>query len=364
MVSNQKIKVLYVKKSNRFPSSRILVMPFLIGLCLCAALPAFARSTHSPALSRMPKDAFHPAIIYEYSGEEGDKGFIDLVRAGAQQAKTHIGIDYSEFRISREEERIALLEHVVRSGYRYIIAVGVQNTMPVLTLASHHPEVRFTVIDSVIPPLYDNIQSISFKDHEGAFLVGILAASLSPTEKIGFIGGMDVPLIQNFAMGYFQGAQYHNPNIVISRDMVGNTPEAWNNPERAKILARKQYHDGVGVIFAAAGGSSIGVLQAAHELGTLAIGVDTNQNHLFPGTVVTSMVKRVDKAIYESLITAHGGRWRAGTHYLGLKEGALDYAVDVHNKDKVTLDMIDDVEEARDKIIRGLIHVEVYSKGY
>ncbi|TAE33646.1 MAG: BMP family ABC transporter substrate-binding protein [Alphaproteobacteria bacterium] len=344
-------------------------MYLLWAVCFCVTWGVSGNAYAQDARDATPdlpatKDTFKSAILYEYSGEDGDQGFIDLVREGARQAKKNIGIDYTEFRITEEKERLVVLEEAIRSGYRYIIAVGVQNTIPVLTLASSHPEVKFTVIDSVIPPLYENIQSISFKDHEGAYLVGILAANLSPTETVGFIGGMDVPLIQNFALGYFQGAQHHNPNIAIRRDVVGVTAEAWNNPERAKILARKQYHDGVGVIFAAAGGSSIGVLEAAKEMGTFAIGVDTNQNHLYPGTVITSMVKRVDKAIYEALIAAHSGRWKAGTHYLGLKEGALDYAIDIHNKDKITLAMINEVEKARDQIIRGIIHVEVFSKGY
>ncbi len=304
---------------------------------------------------------FKPAIVYEFTGKRGDKGFIDLVRKGAQQAKNEVGIDYAEFRIEPGLDRVKAFENIINQGATHVISVGFQNMIPVLTIADRYPEVKFTVIDGIIPPIYSNVQSISFKDHEGAFLVGVIASSISPTKKIGFIGGMNVPLINNFAMGFYQGAKYHDSAIEMERDTIGKEPGAWNNPERARALAKKQYNNGVGVIFAAAGGSSIGVLEAAEEMGRYAIGVDTNQNSLFPGTVATSMVKRVDKAVYEAITTTYSGKWQPGIKYLGLREGALDYSVDVYNKDIVTLDVIDRVEEARDKIMRGVLQVEVYT---
>jgi basic membrane protein A and related proteins len=307
------------------------------------------------------ESVFKPAIIYEFSGKKGDKGFIDLVRKGAQQAKQEIGIDYEEFQIEAGHDRMKMFHEILRQGFTHVIAVGFQNMVPVLTIADKYPEIKFTVIDGIIPPIYNNVQSISFKDHEGAFLVGVIAASVSQGNKLGFIGGMDVPLINNFALGFYQGAKYVNADVELVRDIVGNDPSAWNNPERAKTLAKKQYNDGVSVIFAAAGGSSIGVLEAAEEMGHYAIGVDTNQNSLFPGAVITSMVKRVDKAVYETLTSTYSGKWKPGIKYLGLREGALDYAVDVNNKDVITLDIIDKVEAAKDKIVRGALQVEVYT---
>jgi basic membrane protein A and related proteins len=304
---------------------------------------------------------FRPAIIYEFTGNAGDQGFIDLVRQGAERAKEELNIHYTEHRIIAGEDLITEFRKVIKEGATHIIAVGFQNIVPVLTIASEYSEIKFTVIDGIIPPIYSNVQSLSFKDHEGAFLVGIIAAELATNNKIGFIGGMDVPIINNFAIGYYQGAKYDNPNIQMQKDVVGTDPSAWNDPARAKALARKQFNEGVNVIFAAAGGSSIGVLEAAEEMGQYAIGVDSNQNSLFPKTVVTSMVKRVDKAVYETLAAAYDGKWKAGIKYLGLKEGALDYAVDVSNKDVLSLKIIEKVEEARDKILRGDLMVEVYS---
>jgi basic membrane protein A and related proteins len=324
-------------------------------LMACVALCVMAASAVASDTT------FKPAIIYEFSGKKGDKGFIDLMHKGVTQAKQEVGIESAEFQIEPGHDRMKVFQDILRQGFTHVIAVGFQNMVPVLTVADKYPEVKFTVIDGIIPPIYNNVQSISFKDHEGAFLVGVIAASISKGNKLGFIGGMDVPLINNFALGFYQGAKYVNKDVELVRDIVGSTPEAWNNPERAKSLARKQYNDGVSVIFAAAGGSSIGVLEAADEMGHYAIGVDTNQNSLFPGAVVTSMVKRVDKAVYETLISTYSGRWKPGIKYLGLREGALDYSVDLYNKDLVTLDIINKVEEAKDKIVRGTLQVEVYT---
>jgi basic membrane protein A len=304
-------------------------------------------------------DDFRPVIIYE-GNDNDDKSFIDMMKKGAQRAHTEVGIEYQEAPLPDGNDRLSFIRGVAESGASHIIAVGFQNVVPVLALAEQFPEVKFTVIDGIVPPLFSNVQSIVFKDQEGAFLVGIVAGELSPTNKIGFIGGMDVPLINNFALGFLQGATYANPDIELLRDTVGDTPAAWSNPERAKTLAKRQFNNGAGVIFAAAGGSSFGVLEAAEEMGRYAIGVDTNQNGLFPGTVLTSMVKRVDKAVYETLTNGFSGRWEPGIKYLGIRENALDYAVDIHNKNLVNKKVIDKVEDAKDRIIRGLIVVETY----
>lgn len=325
----------------------------LLGVLLLAGiLPWLPRAAHAA-------DDFRPVIIYEAEGD-GDKAFIDMMKKGAQRARTEVGIDYQEARMEDGAERTEFIRSIADSGATHIVAVGFQNVVPVLALAEKYPEVKFTVIDGIVPPLFPNVQSIVFRDQEGAFLVGMIAGFLSPTNKIGFIGGMDVPLINNFALGFFQGARYANPDIEMLRDTVGDTPAAWSNPERAKTLAKKQFNNGAGVIFAAAGGSSVGVLEAAEEMGRFAIGVDTNQNGLFPGTVLTSMVKRVDKAVYDTLTNGFSGRWEPGIKYLGIRENALDYAVDVNNKNLVTKDVIDKVEDAKDRIIRGLIEVETY----
>lgn len=330
-----------------WPAYRLLLVLLLASAVLVTPVRAIAA------------DDFRPVIIYEAEGD-GDMAFIDMMKKGAMRARSEVGIEYQEARMEDGAERTGFISSVAESGATHVVAVGFQNVVPVLALAEKYPEVKFTVIDGIVPPLFPNVQSIVFRDQEGAFLVGMIAGFLSPTNKIGFIGGMDVPLINNFALGFYQGARYANPDIEMLRDTVGDTPAAWSNPERAKTLAKKEFNNGAGVIFAAAGGSSVGVLEAAEEMGRFAIGVDTNQNGLFPGTVLTSMVKRVDKAVYDTLTNGFSGRWEPGIKYLGIRENALDYAVDVNNKSLVTKDVIDKVEDAKDRIIRGLIEVETY----
>jgi basic membrane protein A len=322
---------------------------------LLIAIVCFATAT--PVIAA---EEFKPAIIYE-SSATGDHAFIDMLKLGALKAKQEYDIDYTEFRMPEGADRVTFLKEVAESGTNFIIAAGFQNVVPVLSLVEQYPDIKFTVIDGTVPPLFNNVQSINFYDHEGSFLVGMVAGYLSPTNKLGFIGGMDVPLINNFALGFAQGATYANPDVEIIRDTIGDTPAAWSDPERAKALAKKQFNAGAGVIFAAAGGSSIGVLEAAEEMGMYAIGVDTNQNGLFPGTVLTSMVKRVDKTVYETLVNGKLGRWEPGIKYLGIDDNALDYAVDVHNANLVTKDVINKVEEAKDLISRGQIKIEAYT---
>lgn len=338
----------------------IRLIALLLFLFVFPAGTALAQDVTEPPT--LADEEFRPAIIYESGSSKGDYAFIDMMKRGALKAKAEVGINYEEFNLPEGRDRIEFLKEVANSGVTDIIAVGFQNVVPVLSVADQFPEVHFTVIDGIVPPLFKNVQSINFKDHEGAFLIGIIAGQLSPTNKIGFIGGMDVPLIKNFEYGFRQGAEYARPTIeVVPSDVVGTTPAAWSDPERAKALAKKQYNSGVGVIFAAAGGSSVGVLEAASEMNRLAIGVDTNQNGLYPGNVLTSMVKRVDKVVYDVLTNSFSGKWEPGIKYLGIKEGALDYAVDIHNKDLITKAAIDKVEDAKDRIVRGLITVEVFS---
>jgi basic membrane protein A len=172
---------------------------------------------------------------------------------------------------------------------------------------------------------------------------------------------MDIPLIRNFASGFIQGAKYVSADAEVEVDMLGSTTEAWSDPEKAYAVAMGQYNNGAEVIFAAAGGSGIGVLKAANNTNKLAIGVDTNQNGIYPGHVLTSLVKRVDIAVYDSLRTSHDGEWSPGVKYLGIKEGALDYAIDQYNRDLISGSLIEEVSLAKERIINGIIVVEPYA---
>ncbi len=324
-----------------------------------ATLALFFGATQSEAAPNANR--FKPAIVYLYSGSDSDRAFIDAARAGLEKAEKEFGVKVTEHRMLGSENITATIKNVADSGASPIIAVGYQNVMPVLNLAERYPNTKFTVIDGLVPPLFSNVQSVIFKDHEGAFLVGMIAGKVSKSGHIGFIGGMDVPLIRNFNKGYIQGARYANPDVRIEVDMVGNGPDAWSNPDAAHKLATKQFKAGADVCFAAAGGSGLGVLKAASESDKYAIGVDTNQNGLFPGHVLTSLVKRVDIAVYDALKTSHARNWSPGIKYLGIKEGALDYAVDQNNKNLISEQLIEDVATAKERIINGTIDVEMYS---
>ena len=199
------------------------------------------------------------------------------------------------------------------------------------------------------------MQSVVFKEHEGSYLVGAMAAMASKTGKVGFVGGMDIPLIRKFQCGYEQGAKAANAKVEVFANMTGTTGAAWNDPAKGGELAKAQFSKGADVVFAAAGGTGMGVYQAAKDSGKLAIGVDSNQNHIQPGTMLTSMLKRVDVAV---LNVAKGHK--PGVTVLGLKEGGIDFAMDANNEKLVSADMKKKVDAAKADIISGKIKVADY----
>jgi basic membrane protein A len=225
-------------------------------------------------------------------------------------------------------------------------------------IGAEFPKTRFTVIDAVVK--LPNVQSVLFKEQEGSFLVGMLAAMASKSGKVGFVGGMDIPLIRRFECGYEQGAKYANPQVEVLQNMTGTTPSAWNDPGRGGELTKSQFDRGVDVVYAAAGNTGLGVYQAAVDAHKLAIGVDSNQNYLHPGTMLTSMVKRVDLAAYDSLKAAKDGKWQGSMTVLGLKEGGVDWAYDQYNEKLITPEMKAKVDAAKADIISGKIEVHDY----
>lgn len=292
-----------------------------------------------------------------------DKSFIHAVQKGVERAAKENG----NMKVRTElqdptQDEYAFVNSVAGSGVDIIVAVSFVNVSTLLSVSEKHPNVKFMIIDGVAPPFYPNVKSIIFREHEGSFLVGMLAALKSKSGKIGFVGGRDVPLIRNFAWGYRQGAEYVNPSIQISEVMVGNGPEAWDSPDKAESLANAQYKLGADVIFAAAGASGLGVLKAASEKpGRYAIGVDSNQNGLYPGHVLTSMIKHVDTAVYNALLDVAKGNWNPGIENLGLKEYAVNYVVDENNRPLLDEAMLNVVESARQQIISGSLQVKMYS---
>ncbi|HSW09258.1 BMP family lipoprotein [Aquabacterium sp.] len=293
-----------------------------------------------------------PAVIYDMGGKF-DKSFNEAAYNGAERWKKESGKQYLDFEISNEAQREQAMRRMAEKGANPIIGVGFSQGSSLEKVSKDFPKLQFAIIDSVVKQ--PNVESIVFKEQEGSFLVGMMAAIASKTGKVGFIGGMDIPLIRRFQCGYEQGAKYANPKAEVTANMTGTTASAWNDPTRGAELAKAQFAKGVDVVFAAAGGTGIGVYQAAKDGGKYAIGVDSNQNHLQPGTMLTSMVKRVDVAVYTA-----AKKTTPGVTVLGLKEGGVDYAIDKHNEKLVSADMKTKVDAAKADIIAGKIKVADY----
>jgi len=293
-----------------------------------------------------------PAVIYDMGGKF-DKSFNQAGYEGAERWKKETGKAYIEFEVSNPAQREQAQRRMAQRGADPIVGIGFSQGSSMEKVAKDFPKLKFAVIDAVVN--LPNVQSILFKEQEGSFLVGMMAAMASKTGKVGFVGGMDIPLIRRFQCGFEQGAKFANPKVETLANMTGTTPTAWNDPARGAELAKAQFAAGVDVVFAAAGGTGIGVYQAAKDNKKLAIGVDSNQNHVQPGTMLTSMVKRVDVAVY----TAFKGV-TPGITSLGLKEGGVDVAIDEHNAKLVTPEMKKRVDAARADIISGKIKVIDY----
>jgi basic membrane protein A len=294
-----------------------------------------------------------PAVIYDMGGKF-DKSFNQAGYNGAEKWKQETGKGYLEFEIANPAQREQAQRRLAERGANPIVGIGFSQGSAAEKVAKDFPKTQFVVIDAEVK--LPNVQSIVFKEHEGSFLAGVMAAMASKTGKVGFVGGMDIPLIRKFACGYEQGAKYANPKIEVTTNMTGTTPQAWNDPARGAELAKSQFAGGVDVVFAAAGGTGIGVYQAAKDAGKLAIGVDSNQNHLQPGTMLTSMVKHVDVAVYKAFKGGSSGL-TSGLSSLGLKEGGVDVAIDENNARLVTPAMKQKVDTARADIIGGKIKV-------
>jgi basic membrane protein A len=298
-----------------------------------------------------------PAVVYDLGGKF-DKSFNEGVANGAMKFKQDTGIDFRDFEIQNDAQREQALRRFAHDGYSPIVAVGFTQASALEKVAAEFPDVKFAIIDAVVDK--PNVRSIVFKEQEGSFLVGLMAALASKTGKIGFVGGMDIPLIRKFACGYVEGAKYAKPGIEVMQNMTGTTGAAWNDPVKGGELAKSQMDRGADVVYHAAGGTGLGVLRAAADAGKLGIGVDSNQDGLFPGHVLTSMLKRVDVATYNTFTDAKNGQFTPGVYVLGLKENGVGYALDDSNKALVTPQIKAAADKASADIVGGTIKVHDY----
>jgi basic membrane protein A len=298
---------------------------------------------------------FKPAVVFDMGGKF-DKSFNEGVWNGVKKFIDETGVEVMEFEVTNETQREQAMRRMVQRGATVVLGVGFAQADAINAVAADNPDVKFSIID-VSWLDQPNLRQYAFKEEEGSYLVGVAAAMASESGKVGFIGGMDIPLIRKFACGYVQGVKDTNPDAEVIQNMTGTTPAAWNDPTKGTELAKGQMDRGADVIYHAAGGTGMGVIRAAADAGKLAIGVDSNQNGIAPGSVLTSMLKRVDVAAYETLKDAKEGNFETGVRILGAAEGGVDWALDENNASLVSDDMKSAVEGVRAKIIAGDIKV-------
>ncbi|MGR3343481.1 MAG: BMP family lipoprotein [Paracoccaceae bacterium] len=297
-----------------------------------------------------------PAIIFDLGGKF-DKSFNEAAFRGAQRWAEETGGSYREIELSSEAQREQALRRFAEAGNNPIVMTGFSFASTLDTVAPDYPDTKFAVID-VDWLDQPNVRGVGFAEQEGSYLVGIAAALASKTGTVSFIGGMDVPLIRAFACGYVQGVKSVNADATVIQNMTGTTPAAWNDPVKGAELTKAQIARGSDVVYAAAGGTGVGVLQTAADEGIFSIGVDSNQNHLHPGSVLTSMLKRVDNAVYEAF--SQGVNLETGNVVMDVASGGIDYALDEHNAGVFTDEIKAAVDAAKAGIIDGSIAVHDY----
>lgn len=351
----------------------------IVALALCSLVFA-GPACHRADYAADDKSKIRVGIVFDIGGKD-DRSFNAAAFAGVKCAETGktpdgqdcgkppLGIILRDIEPGNPTSIEPAMRAFAERGYDLIIAVGFAQGPILQMVAKDYPNIHFAIVDGVIfeddgKTPKANVASLVFKEHEGSYLVGMIAARTSKTGTIGFVGGMDIGLIHRFATGYEEGARAVNPNIKVVQNYVGVTDSAWNNPGKGKEISLSQISKGADVIFTAAGNSGLGTFDAVEQSGKqngrathFVIGVDSNQNMLKPGFVLTSMVKRVDNAVYDIVKTVKEGKFQGGFHVFGLDTDGVGYAMDEHNKELIPPEVLAEVEAAKKKIINGEIKV-------
>jgi basic membrane protein A len=332
--------------------TRLLLYPAVF--CTLAVALLGSSACNMGARSEADKDKVHVGIVFDIGGKD-DRSFNASAWEGVKRAAKDFPIVLRDVEPGDPTSVEPAIRAFAERNYDLVIGVGFEQMPVVERVAKDYPNVNFVIIDGVID--LPNVASLVFKEHQGSYLVGMIAAMKSQTGTIGFIGGMDIPLIHKFETGYEEGARAANPKINVLANYVGVTPAAWNNPGQGKELAIAQIGKGADVIFTAAGNSGLGAFDAAEQNKKFVIGVDSNQNWVKPGYVLTSMVKRIDNAVYQIVKDRVGSQFNPGVHVYGLENEGVGYAVDQYNESLIPPEMRQKVEEAKQKIIGGQLQV-------
>jgi len=331
-------------------------------LCIvCAASTCGKTESPLPASPAMLSASIRVGVVFDAGGKD-DRSFNTACWEGALRAQKEFGIELRDVEPGDPSAVEPAIRGFAEQGFDLVIGVGGAAAPYINAVANEFPDKKFAVVDDAGKVVNQpNAVSLTFEEHKGSFLVGVIAAAKSQTGIIGFVGGMDIPLIRKFELGYELGAKSINPNIKVLQNYAGVTPTAWNDKTRGRELAMSQYDRGADVIFAAAGLTGLGVFDAAEETGKFVIGVDANQNYVKPRRVLTSMLKRSDIGVYETIKAAVNGTFRGGRQTMGLDNDGVGYAVDEYNRDLLTADIIQKVEDAKRKILAGQTVVPDYT---
>jgi basic membrane protein A len=293
-------------------------------------------------------------LVLDKGGKE-DKSFNSAAYQGASLAEKELGIELKYVEATDVNSIENLHRQFAKKKFDLVIGIGFAQQDAVKKVAAQNPETKFVIVDGEVTA--SNVRSLMFEEHQGSFLVGYLAAMKSKTKKVGYVGGMDIPLIRRFTVGYEAGVKHFDKSFTVLANYIGITADSWNNPAKAKELALNQYQQGADIIFVAAGASNSGVFDAAEEKNKLAIGVDSNQNWMKPGFILTSMLKRVDQGVYATIRDLKEGKFTSGTVRYGLKDKGIDYAMDKYNEKLVTKDDVKKLDGIKADIVSGKIVV-------
>jgi basic membrane protein A and related proteins len=298
-------------------------------------------------------------LVFDVGGR-GDKSFNDSAYEGLVRAEKELGLSFTTLETGEGSDREVQMRQLAAGGSKIVIGVGFLFSDDIYALAQEFPDVKFACVDytvkegQTLPP---NLKALEFKEHEGSFLVGALAALLTKTGKVGFVGGMEIPLIRKFEAGYRAGVHAADPKVEVLVKYAGTTGTAFKDPTKGKELGLAEYDQGADIIFHASGSTGLGVFEAAREKGRLAIGVDADQYAEAPGFILTSMVKRVDTAVFETIKELQAGRWQGGVREFGLGENGVSWVYDANNRRLIPDAVKAKVDSFQARIVSGRITV-------
>jgi basic membrane protein A and related proteins len=304
---------------------------------------------------------FKVGLVFDVGGR-GDKSFNDAAYRGLEKAQKELGIEFEYIEPGPGADReAALRQFSSRSDISVIFGIGFIFTDEITKIAQEFPDKKYGCVDYTVDPsktIPPNLIALEFREDEGSFLIGAIAGLMTKSNKVGFVGGMESPLIKKFQVSYEAGVKHVNPTCQTLIGYAGVTGDAFKNPGKGKELALGQYSSGADIIYHASGVTGLGVFEAAREMKKLAIGVDSDQNDEAPGFVLTSMLKMVDVAVFETIKQVKEGNFKGGrVEVFGLKSKGVDYAYTDKNKNMIPDDVKKKVEAIRQEIIDGKITI-------